>query len=81
MAFELLPIGDNEAIVPEIRLAAREFCAKIDQKDLVCKVGPNETRCLLPRRIILDGGTTVEIIRESVLDGTIWLGVKGDLAI
>ncbi len=78
MVYELLPIGDNEAITAEIRLAAREFCAKIDQKDLVAKVGPNETRCLLPKRIILDGGTTVEIIREPVLPGTIWLGVKED---
>ena len=78
----LVPIGDRKAIPAEIRLAAGEFCAKmIDQKDLVCKVGPNETRCLLPLRIILDGGTAVEIIREPVLDGSIWLGVKGDLTI
>lgn len=81
MAHLLFPIGDTEAITAEIRLAAREFCARINQKDLVAKVGPNESRGILPRRIILDDGTTVEIVREPVFPGMIWLGVKGDLTV
>ena len=80
MDYLLFPIGDTEAITAEIRLAARQLCARIDQKDLVylvCKVGPKETRWLLPRRIILDG-IIVNVLRESVFPGTIWLGVKED---
>ena len=78
MAYELFPIGDNESITAEIRVAARMFSARNDQTTLVCKVGPKETRGSLPRRIILDGGTTVDVLREDVFPGTIWLGVKED---
>ncbi len=81
MAHSLFPIGDHQAITAEIRLAARQFSTGVGQKKLVAKVGPNETRCLLPLRIILDDGTTVDVLREDVLPGSIWLGVKGDLTV
>lgn len=77
MDHELFPIGDNEAITAEIRLAARQFARK-DQKELVCRVGPNETGHRLPQRIILDGGVIVEVKRKVVVPGKIWLGVKED---
>ncbi len=80
MTHSLFPIGDHQAITAEIRLAARQLSAGKGQK-LVAKVGPNETQCLLPRRIILDDGTTVDVLREDVLPGSIWLGVKGDLTV